>query len=181
MRELTGEEFGINTFCMSMEGENKLSDEDLMKGLEGIKEIGGLAQVHAESGEIVEKLSQRMLDSGVTGPEGYAMAHSVEAEEEGVMRASTVANQVNCPLLLDSITSNTSADVVKMKKDRGNAVFAAVTPASLACDGNAYWRENWNEAASFLTSPPLRKGVSNSLIEATATSSKLLQFDKFFD
>merc|ERR1719270_1497778 len=97
------------------------------------------------------------------------MAHSVEAEEEGVMRASTVANQVNCPLLLDSITSNTSADVVKMKKDRGNAVFAAVTPASLACDGNAYWRENWNEAASFLTSPPLRKGVSNSLIEATAT------------
>lgn len=171
MRELTGEEFGVNTFCMSMEGENKLSDEDLMKGLEGIKEIGGLAQVHAESGEIVEKLSQRMLDSGVTGPEGYAMAHSVEAEEEGVMRASTVANQVNCPLLLDSITSNTSADVVKMKKDRGNAVFAAVTPASLACDGNAYWRENWNEAASFLTSPPLRKGVSNSLIEATATST----------
>ena len=77
MRELTGEEFGINTFCMSMEGDNKLSDEDLMRGFEGIKEVGGLAQVHAESGEIVEKLSQRMLDNGVTGPEGYAMAHSV--------------------------------------------------------------------------------------------------------
>lgn len=86
------------------------------------------------------------------------------------MRASTVANQVNCPLLLESITSNTSADVVKMKKERGNAVFATVTPASLACDGKEYWNENWNEAASFLTSPPLRKGVSNALIEATASN-----------
>ena len=172
VQELTGEEFGINTFCMTMEGENKLCDQELLNGLQGIKEVGGLAQLHAESGEIVEKLSQRMLENGVTGPEGYAMAHSVEAEEEGVMRASTVSNQVNCPLLLDSITSNTSADVVKMKKNRGNAIFASVTPASLACDGSQYWNENWNEAASFLTAPPLRKGVSEALVEATASSSK---------
>ena len=178
VQELTGEEFGINTFCMTMEGNNKLCDQELLDGLQGIKEVGGLAQVHAESGEIVEKLSQRMLENGVTGPEGYALAHSVEAEEEGVMRASTVANQVNCPLLLDSITSNTSADVVKMKKNRGNAIFASVTPASLACDGGQYWKENWNEAASFLTAPPLRKGVCEALVEASAGSSKRFKYFK---
>ena len=60
-----------------------------------------------------------------------AMAHSIEAEEEAVMRASTLANQVNCPLLLKGITSDTAADIVKVKKNRGNVLYAEVTPAAL--------------------------------------------------
>ena len=59
------------------------------------------------------------------------MAHSIEAEEEAVMRASTLANQVNCPLLLKGITSDTAADIVKVKKNRGNVLYAEVTPAAL--------------------------------------------------
>ena len=119
-----------------MEGENKLSDSDLMRAFENIVNIGGLAQVHAESGEIIERNTKKMLQNGVFGPEGFAMAHSVEAEEEAVMRSSTLANQVNCPLLIKSITSDSAATIVKAKKDRGNVLYAEVTPASLACDGN---------------------------------------------
>ena len=63
----------------------------------------------------------------------------LEAEEEAVMRASTLANQVNCPLLIKSITSDSAADIIKAKKSRGNVLYAEVTPASLACDGNEYW------------------------------------------
>ena len=47
------------------------------------------------------------------------------------MRASTLANQVNCPLLLKGITSDTAADIVKVKKNRGNVLYAEVTPAAL--------------------------------------------------
>ena len=119
-----------------MEGENKLSDSDLMRAFENIVNIGGLAQVHAESGEIIERNTKKMLQNGVFGPEGFAMAHSVEAEEEAVMRSSTLANQVNCPLLIKSITSDSAATIVKAKKGRGNVLYAEVTPASLACDGN---------------------------------------------
>lgn len=171
MKELSGEEFGINTFSMSMAGENMLNDQDLHRGLEYCAEVGCLAQVHAESGEIIERNTKRMQENGVTGPEGFAMAHSIEAEEEAVMRASTLANQVNCPLLLKGITSDTAADIVKVKKNRGNVLYAEVTPAALVCDGNEYWNACWNHAASYVTSPPLRKGVTEALVEATNDSA----------
>ena len=68
------------------------------------------------------------------------MAHSIEAEEEAVMRASTLANQVNCPLLLKGITSDTAADIVKVKKNRGNVLYADVTPAALGQAHHMFWR-----------------------------------------
>ena len=61
MHELTTEEFGINSFFVSMEGENKLNDEDLMRAFEHIVSIGGLAQVHAASGEIIARNIKKML------------------------------------------------------------------------------------------------------------------------
>ncbi len=94
------------------------------------------------------------------------MSHTDEAEEEAVMRASTLANQVNCPLYITSITSPTSGDIVKVKKARGNVLFAEVTPAALAVDGSEYWNACWNHAASFVCKPPLRKNVADKMVEA---------------
>lgn len=171
MQELTTDDFGVNTFCMSM---LESKDSDLLTGLESCAKWGCLAQVHAESGEVIERNAKKILANGVTGPEGFALAHSVEAEEEAVMRASTLANQVNCPLLLKSITSDSAADIVRVKKNRGNVLYAQVTPAALACDGNEYWNSCWNHAASFVAEPPLRKGVCQALLDATSIASKFL-------
>ena len=43
----------------------------------------------------------------------------------------------------------------------------------LVCDGNEYWNACWNHAASYVTSPPLRKGVTEALVEATNDSGKI--------
>ena len=59
--------------------------------------------------------------------------------------------------------------IVQVKKGRGNVLYAQVTPASLACDGNEYWNTNWDQAASYVTSPPLRKGMAEALVEAAST------------
>ena len=64
-------------------------------------------------------------------------------------------------------------DIVKVKKNRGNVLYAEVTPAALVCDGNEYWNQCWNHAASFVTAPPLRKGMADALVEATTASSKI--------
>ena len=71
MKELSGDEFGVNTFFMSMTGDHMLTDHDLHRGLESCVEFGCLAQVHAESGEIIERNVKRMQENGVTGPEGF--------------------------------------------------------------------------------------------------------------
>ena len=48
-----------------------------------------------------------------------------------------------------------------------------VMKSLLVCDGNEYWNACWNHAASFVTSPPLRKGVTEALVEATNDSGKI--------
>ena len=82
------------------------------------------------------------------------------------MRACVLANQVGCPLILSSLTSSTASDIVKKRKSKGCVVAAEVTAASLACDGSNYWNKCWRHAAGFVTSPPLREGEEDSLLDA---------------
>ena len=167
MQELTTEDYGINTFRMSLEGEQRFrSDADLIDMMEAIKNIGGLAQVHAESGEVVEREEREMIRKGVTGPEGYAMSHSEGAEEEAVMRAATVANQIGCPLYVGPVTSPAAAEVIQAKKARGNVLFGDTTPAAIAADGEEYYNKCWRHAAAFLCSPPLRRGAKDAMVAA---------------
>jgi len=172
MEELSCAEYGLNTFTVSMAGkELMLSDPELLEVLDTVSKLGGLVCVHAENGDVVEEGERKMVAAGITGPEGHAMAHPEEAEAEAVMRACVLANQVGCPLMVNSITSTTAMDIVSKRKTKGCVVAAEVTPASLACDGCCYWDRSWRHAAGFVTSPPLRKGGQDSLLDAVAAGT----------
>ena len=51
-----------------------VNDELLMQGLEKCKSLGALAMVHAENGDGVDEGQKRMIDLGITGPEGHALS-----------------------------------------------------------------------------------------------------------
>lgn len=51
-----------------------ISDELLLHGLERCKSLGALAMVHAENGDAVFEGQKRMIDLGITGPEGHALS-----------------------------------------------------------------------------------------------------------
>ena len=172
MEELTGAEFGINSFWFDMEAKrSRMSDTDLMSAFAECAKLGCLAQVHAESGDIVERNSKQLLEMGVTGPEGFFMAHSEAAEEEATMRATALASQVNCPLYITSMSSAAAAEILRAKKSRGNVVFGETTPASLACDGEEYFNSCWRHAAAYVTRPPIRKGQSEQLVNAAVADN----------
>lgn len=166
MEMLSGEEYGVNTFHIDMIGQRQMKDADMVNAMTQIARMGCLAQVHAESGDIVERNTKRLLDKGITGPEGLAMAHTEAAEEEAVMRATTLANQAECPLQVNHCMSAGAADLIKYKKGRGNVVFGEVTPAALGCDGEEYWNKCWRHAAGFTCAPPVRKGQKDKLLGA---------------
>jgi len=54
-----------------------LDDEALVQSFARAKELGALATVHAENGELVLLGQQRMLAAGITGPEGHAQSRPV--------------------------------------------------------------------------------------------------------
>lgn len=91
------EERGINSFKTFMAYKDlfSLDDSELYETYEMCKELGAVAMVHAENGSIIQKNVERLLKSGVTGPEGHELSRSEEVEAEAVHRATVIAHQVD--------------------------------------------------------------------------------------
>merc|ERR1712013_774295 len=114
----TSAECGVNTFMCFMAGqEGMMRDPELIETMEAVSEVGGLVMVHAENGDMIKEAERKMMIAGITGPEGHAMAHTTEAEVEGVMRACVLANQMSCPLFICSLSQGMASDIEKKLKE----------------------------------------------------------------
>jgi dihydropyrimidinase len=72
-----------------------VTDGELYEAFETCKEIGAIAQVHAENGEVIAKNQKKLLQDGITGPEGHQLSRTEDVEAEAVHRACMIAHQVN--------------------------------------------------------------------------------------
>ncbi|XP_071452014.1 dihydropyrimidinase isoform X1 [Hetaerina americana] len=151
-------ENGINSFKMFMAYKDvlMLEDTELYEVFETCRELGAIAQVHAENGSIIAENTRKLLAAGVTGPEGHALSRPEEVEEEAVHRAAMIAGQVNCPLYVVRVMGKPAGDAIGAKHSKGVVIFGETLASALGTDGRMYWNSCWRHAAAHVTSPPLR-------------------------
>nr|KAF7394259.1 hypothetical protein H0235_016854 [Vespula pensylvanica] len=170
---LLTKEHGVNSFKMFMTYSFMLRDIDLIETFKACKELGALAMVHAENGDIIAENTKKLLAAGVTGPEGHEMSRPEEVEAEAVTRACTIASQVNCPLYVVHVMSRSGAEAVEAARKRDVCVFGETLAAAVGTDGTNYTHKCWRHAAGHVLSPPLRPDPNTPLILLNYLASPL--------
>lgn len=154
------EERGVNSFKMFMayKGLYQLADTEMMEAFEKCRELGAIGMVHAENGDIIAKNVKKLLDAGITGPEGHQLSRQEEVEAEATNRACVLAHQVDCPLYVVHVMSKSAGiELAKHRqRNKGVGIYGETLAAALGTDGTHYMEKCWHHAAAHVLSPPLR-------------------------
>ncbi len=151
-------EHGVNSFkhFMAYKGAIMLDDEMLLKSFDRCQELGAMATVHAENGEIIYYLQKKLLAMGITGPEGHVQSRPPEVEGEAARRVITVAGAVNAPLYVVHCSCKQALDAVAEARANGQAVYGEVLAQHLVIDESPHYLNDFTQAAAHVMSPPFR-------------------------
>ena len=136
-----------------------LSDADLLKALEAVHEVNGLALVHAESDALVKWSTRKLRRAKRTAPCFFPLSRPPFAEVEAVQRVIFLAQAAAARLYLVHLTTAESLQAVQQAQSKGWPVFAETCPQYLLLDDSVYSAENPLEAAGYVCAPPLRPAV----------------------
>lgn len=173
-------EHGVNSFKHFMAYKNAImaDDEILVNSFSRALELGAIPTVHAENGELVFQLQKKLLEQGITGPEGHPQSRPPEVEGEAANRAIRIAQVLNVPVYLVHVSCKESLEAITRARSEGQRVFGEVLAGHLLIDDSVYTNPDWEFAAAHVMSPPFRpkennealwRGLQSGNLQTTAT------------
>ena len=171
---------GVNSFKHFMAYKNAImaTDDILVASFSRCVELGAVPTVHAENGELVFHLQQKMLDAGITGPEGHPVSRPPEVEGEAVNRAIRIAQALGSPIYLVHVSTSDALEAIRQARSRGQRAFGECLTGHLLVDDSVYRNPDFEFAAAHVMSPPFRpashkealwNGLQSGDIQTTAT------------
>lgn len=106
-------------------------DYHLMKAMDMLAGLGGMAMVHAENGGAVDYLEDKYLSGPDASAEHFVTTHPAAMEEEAIFRAIRMAEVTGCPLYIPHNTTARALPHIREARESGLPVFAETCPQYL--------------------------------------------------
>jgi dihydropyrimidinase len=171
---------GVTSFkhFMAYKGAIMVDDAIMLNSFARARELGAICNIHAENGEAVAHLQQKLLAAGVTGPEGHPLSRPPSVEGEAAQRVITIAGLFDMPVYIVHVSTQDATDAITRARANGQRVYGEVLAQHLVIDESVYWDENFERASAHVMSPPFRAkqhqkalwaGLAAGNLQTTAT------------
>ena len=138
------EERGISTFkhFLAYKGALMVNDDELYASFSRLAELGGIAMVHAENGDVVAELSAKLLAEGNNGPEAHAYSRPSQVEGEATNRAIMIADMAGVPLYVVHTSCEESHEAIRRARQAGKRVWGEPLIQHLTLDESEYFNKD---------------------------------------
>jgi dihydropyrimidinase len=165
---------GITSFkhFLAYKGALMVNDDELFHSFTRCADLGAVAMVHAENGDVVAELQARLMAAGNTGPEAHAYSRPPQVEGEATNRAIMIADMAGTPLYVVHTSCEEAHEAIRRARQQGKRVWGEPLIQHLTLDESEYFNPDWDHAARRVMSPPFRnKQHQDSLWAGLASGS----------
>ena len=172
------EEEGIVSFktFMAYKGALMIDDRQMVGLMEEVKKHGGLINVHATNGDMIDYLIDKHKKEGKLAPLYHYLSQPEVTEAEASERFVDMAHYTGCPGYIVHLTCEGALNAVRNATRRNQKIFVETCIQYLLLDASLY--ENDFDGAKWVMSPPLRQkkdqetlwaGINQGLVQVVAT------------
>lgn len=149
---------GVSSFKVYMAYKDSIGIGDVVleKVMFAVARAGGMLIVHAELGDEIDSLRNKLFADGISGPLAHSLSRPPEMESNAVKNLIVLAERTNCPVYIVHVSTQLAVDHIRKAQRRGQTVYAEVCPHHLLFD-DAKYSADLASAAPYVMSPPLRK------------------------
>jgi dihydropyrimidinase len=169
---------GIVSFktFMAYKGALMIDDRQMIGLMEEVKEHGGLINVHATNGDMIDYLIAKHRAEGKLSPLYHYLSQPEVTEAEASERFVDMASYTGCPGYIVHLTCEGALNAVRNATRRNQKMFVETCIQYLILDASLYEKDF--EGAKWVMSPPLREkkdqatlwaGINQGLVQVVAT------------
>jgi dihydropyrimidinase len=172
------EQEGITSFktFMAYKGALMIDDRQMIGLMEEVKKYGGLINVHATNGDMIDYLVAKHRAEKKLSPLYHYLSQPEITEAEASERFADMSYYTGCPGYIVHLTCEGALNAVRNATRRNQKVFVETCIQYLILDASLYEKDF--EGAKWVMSPPLRQpkdqatlwaGINQGLVQVVAT------------
>jgi dihydropyrimidinase len=140
----------------------RLDDRQMLDILALARREGALVMVHAENHDMIQFLTDRLLERGLGNPRYHAVSHARIAEGEATNRAVALSELLDVPILIVHVSAAEAIDVIRNAQTRGLKLYGETCPQYLFLTADDIGMDL--EGTKFCCSPPPRDAAAQEAV-----------------